>query len=85
MLVTMHDTNELNYYPAAWQLSNPQLLTQTLTSHIYTVSHRNETVSLKRRAAAETKEQAGTLALHHFAGRGAVRLLRADEGAHLLE
>ena len=81
----MHATNELNYYLAAWQLSDPQLLTQTLTSHIYTVSHRNETVILKLLAAGETKEQMGALALHYFAGRGAVRLLRADEGAHLLE
>jgi streptomycin 6-kinase len=81
----MPDPNELNYYLAAWQLSDPQLLTQTLTSHIYTVSHRNETVILKLLAAGETKEQMGALALHYFAGRGAVRLLRADEGAHLLE
>ena len=84
-MVSMRDHSELNYYLAAWQLSNPQLLTQTLTSHIYTVTHRNETVVLKLLAPAETKEQAGALALHYFAGRGAVRLLRADEGAHLLE
>ena len=81
----MNDHNELNYYLAAWHLSNPQLLTQTLTSHIYTVIHRNETVILKLLSAAETKEQMSALALHYFAGRGAVRLLRADEGAHLLE
>jgi streptomycin 6-kinase len=81
----MRDNNELDYYLAAWNLSNPQLLTQTLTSHIYTVIYENETVVLKLLAAAETKEQAGARALHYFAGRGAVRLLRADEGAHLLE
>lgn len=81
----MNDHNELSYYLSAWNLANPQLLSQTLTSHIYMVTHAGETVILKLLAAAETKEQMGALALHYFGGRGAVRLLRADEGAHLLE
>jgi streptomycin 6-kinase len=81
----MSDTQKLNSYLAAWQLAHPQLLTQTLTSHIYTVVHENETVILKLLAADETKEQGGALALRYFAGRGAVRLLRSDEGAQLLE
>ncbi len=37
--VSMSDTSKLNHYLAAWELSNPQLLTQTMTSHIYTVTH----------------------------------------------
>ncbi len=81
----MNDNTALTYYLAAWQLSNPQLLTQTLTSHLYTVAHHNETAVLKLLAAAETEEQRGAMALRYFAGRGAVRLLRYDEGAHLLE
>jgi streptomycin 6-kinase len=81
----MRDNKDLNYYLAAWQLSNPQLITQTHTSHIYTVAHENETVVLKLLSAVETKEQTGALALRYFNGRGAVRLLRYDEGAHLLE
>jgi streptomycin 6-kinase len=81
----MNDHNALTYYLTAWQLSNPQLLTQTLTSRLYTVAYRNETAVLKLLAAAETEEQRGAVALRHFAGHGAVRLLRADEGAHLLE
>ena len=81
----MRDNKDLNYYLAAWNLSNPQLLTQTRTSHIYTVAHQNETVVLKLFAAAETKEQTGALALRYFDGRGAVRLLRYDEGAQLVE
>ena len=81
----MRDNKDLNYYLAAWHLSNPQLITQTHTSHIYTVAHENETVVLKLLSAGETKEQTGAVALRYFNGRGAVRLLRDDDGAHLLE
>ena len=81
----MSDHNKLNDYLAAWQLANPQLLTQTLTSHIYTVTHENETVVLKLLSSAETEEQRGAVSLRYFAGRGAVRLLRYDDGAQLME
>ncbi len=81
----MSDNKKLNYYLAAWNLSNPQLLTQTVTSHIYTVTHDTETVILKLLSLSETEEQNGAMALRYFDGRGAVRLLRYDEGAHLLE
>jgi streptomycin 6-kinase len=81
----MSDNKKLNYYLAAWNLSNPQFLTQTMTSHIYTVTHDTETVVLKLLAPSETKEQSGAVALRYFDGCGAVRLLRYDEGAHLLE
>src|SRR6059058_812054 len=81
----MLDNKKLNYYLAAWNLSNPQLLTQTRTSDIYTVAHENDTVVLKVLSPTETKEQTGALALRYFDGHGAVRLLRYDEGAHLLE
>ncbi|HWQ12196.1 MAG TPA: aminoglycoside phosphotransferase family protein [Roseiflexaceae bacterium] len=81
----MHDTNRLNHYLAAWELSNPHLLTQTMTSHIYTVTHGAETVVLKLLSASEREEQRGALALRYFDGRGAVRLLRANEGAQLVE
>ena len=53
------------------------------TSHIYTVTHETETVVLKLLSASETEEQTGALALRYFDGRGAVRLLRCDEGAQL--
>jgi streptomycin 6-kinase len=81
----MSDTHTLNHYLAAWTLSDPQLLTQTRTSHIYTVTHRAETVVLKLLSPAETEEQRGALALRSFGGHGAVRLLRYDEGAQLME
>ena len=76
---------ELTYYLSEWRLANPQLLTQTLTSHIYIVTHDSETAILKLLEASEKEEQRGAAALHHFDGRGAVRLLRQDEGAQLIE
>jgi streptomycin 6-kinase len=81
----MRDTNKLNHYLAAWDLSNPHLLTQTITSSIYTVTHDTETVILKLLSASETEEQRGAMALGYFDGHGAVRLLRYDQGAHLME
>ncbi len=81
----MTDNKKLNYYLSAWDLSNPQLLTQTMTSHIYTVTQGAETVILKLLSASETEEQRGAAALRCFGGRGVVSLLRSDENAHLME
>ena len=81
----MSDDSRLNHYLTAWGLSNPRLLTQTMTSHIYTVSRDTETVVLKLLSPTETEEQTGAVALGHFDGNGAVRLLRSDQGAQLLE
>ncbi len=58
---------------------------QTRTSTIYTVTHDNEPVILKLLAAAEVDEQRGAAALRTFDGHGAVRLLRYDDGAQLME
>jgi streptomycin 6-kinase len=81
----MSDTDTLNSYLAAWNLANPQLLTQTRTSHIYTVTYGGETLILKLLASSEIEEQRGALALRYFAGHGAVHLMRSDEGAQLME
>jgi streptomycin 6-kinase len=81
----MSDEKKLNDYLTTWNLSNPQLLTQTQTSHIYTVTYDTETVILKLLSPMETEEQSGAAALRYFDGCGAVRLLRYDEGAHLME
>ena len=79
------DNKKLYYYLATWNLSNPRFLAQTMTSHIYAVTHETETVILKLLSSSETDEQRGAVALRYFDGRGAVRLLRHDEGAHLME
>lgn len=81
----MTDNKKLSYYLSAWDLSNPQLLTQTMTSHIYTVMQGAETVILKLLSASETEEQRGAAALRCFGGRGVVSLLHSDENAHLME
>ena len=56
-----------------------------MTSHIYTVTYDTETAILKLLSPSETDEQRGAVALRHFDGHGAVRLLHYDEGAHLME
>lgn len=81
----MIPNQRLNHYLTAWNLSTPQLLTQTVTSHIFTVIHGAETVILKLLSSSETDEQRGALALRYFDGHGAVRLLRHDNGAQLIE
>jgi len=79
------DNEKLNSYLVAWHLSAPKLLRQTMTSQIYTVVHATETVILKVLSSTETDEQRGAAALRYFNGHGAVRLLRYDDGAQLLE
>jgi len=82
--MTHYDT-ALQRYLTAWELSDAQPLAETVTSHIYTVKHQQTTVILKILAPDESEERMGALALRHFNGRGAVRLLNSDDGAHLLE
>ncbi len=76
----------LQHYLDAWALSDPKLLAETPTSHVYTVISGGETLVLKLLTPIGVDdEQSGAVALRCFAGRGAVRLLRHDAGAHLLE
>lgn len=81
----MNTSSLLDHYLARWNLADPQLLTQTMTSQIYTVRDQAALTILKLLASSEIDEQRGALALEHFAGQGAVRLIRADERAQLME
>jgi streptomycin 6-kinase len=85
MTLNMIDENRLNVHLVAWKLSNPQLIAQTHTSHIYTVTHEGETVILKLLSMTETEEQVGALALRYFGGHGAVHMLHHNDDAQLLE
>src|SRR5262249_50402303 len=76
---------KLSQYLEAWHLTDPQPLAQTPTSHVYTVASGNERVILKLLTPVGTEERVGAIALRCYDGHGAVRLLRADEEAHLLE
>ncbi|MBI1256833.1 MAG: 3'-kinase [Chloroflexi bacterium] len=77
--------NSLNHYLEVWNLSDPQPLTETATSQLYTVRHEGETVILKLLTEYGWEEQRGGAALGCFGGHGAVRLYRMDEKAQLLE
>jgi streptomycin 6-kinase len=81
----LNKNEKLNDYLTAWDLSNPRLLSQTMTSHIYTVERGNAIVVLKLLSSSEVDERRGALALRYFDGQGAVRLLRYDDGAQLME
>ncbi len=78
-------TDHLNHYLQMWDLSNPQPLATTPRGHIYTVSSGADTVVLKMFTEDGSEEKIGGLALRYYDGHGAVRLLRDDDGAQLLE
>jgi streptomycin 6-kinase len=78
-------TDRLNHYLETWMLSNPRLLAETPSSHVYTVISGDETAVLKLLTPVGDEEKHGAVALRCYGGHGAVRLLRADDQAHLLE
>ncbi len=79
-------TNNLNHYLRLWNLSDPEPLAQTPTSHVYAAYRNGEKVVLKLLTPVGAEdENDGAVALRHFDGCGAVRLLDYDGGAHLLE
>ena len=53
---------KLDHYLAEWNFSDPHLLTQTMTSHIYTVTYETEIVILKLLSSSEIDEQRGAVA-----------------------
>lgn len=78
-------TEKLTSYLHRWNLSDPQLLTETVTSHIYTVTYEGQRVVLKLLKPYGWEERTGGAALRYWNGRGAVRLLRDEEDAYLME
>src|SRR5215212_7939426 len=79
-------SERLDRYLKAWDLSDPQLLAETVTSRVYTVTSEGTRVVLKLLSPIGiADENNGAVALRHFGGQGAVRLLRQDGEAHLLE
>lgn len=79
-------SDSLAHYLAAWQLADPQLLADTPTSQLYVVTTQGEAAVLKLLTPVGIHdEHCGAEALRRFDGRGAVRMLRHDGGAHLLE
>lgn len=79
-------TDDVQHYMQKWSLTDPHPLAQTATSQVYTVVYAGERVVLKvLNAVGQRDEKHGAVALRHWNGTGAVRLLREDAGAHLLE
>lgn len=76
----------LDKYLKKWDLAAPELLAQTPTSAIYTVTAAGKRAVLKLLTPMGIQDEAsGAAALQHFDGHGAVRLLNSDAGAHLME
>lgn len=76
----------LAHYLQTWHLSDPQPLAETATSRLYTVRVDGQTAVLKLLTPMGIQdEHSGAVALDCFGGQGAVRLLRHDDRAHLLE
>src|SRR5688500_13089244 len=61
----------LNHYLSLWVLSDPQILAQTPTSHVYTVTRAGKTVILKLLTEYGWEEQRGAAALRYYDGHGA--------------
>jgi streptomycin 6-kinase len=76
----------LQYYSQRWNLSDPLPIASTFTSEVYKVRYNNSDAVLKiLNEKGKQFEVKGAEVLRCFSGRGAVHLLAADEGAHLLE
>lgn len=78
-------TTQLEHYLKLWNLSDPQPLAQTVTSDLYTVMYEGERVVLKLLSEVGEEERVGAIALRHWGGCGAVRLIHSDDNAHLME
>jgi streptomycin 6-kinase len=73
-------------YVQAWRLTDPQPLAKTATSDLYKVRFNGEPSVLKIFTPLGIRdEKSGTVALRCFGGEAAVRLLRYDDRAQLLE
>lgn len=78
--------DKLNHYLKLWNLKNPQLIAETFMSHIYRVEYDGEVLAIKLLSEdGAWDEVGGALALDYYAGQGAAKLYRYDEGAHLME
>lgn len=76
----------MHQYLDKWQLTNPRPLAQTATSHLFRVDYRGEPAVLKLLTPLGVKDESlGARTLAAWNGDGAVRLLAADDQAHLLE
>ena len=87
-MITPHASHipEISQLLAAWQLSDPELLTETNTSFVYKAKLKAEAVVLKvLKPLGIIDEKNGANALLYFNGHGAVRVLAHNKQSVLLE
>jgi streptomycin 6-kinase len=76
----------LEHYLSQWHLSQPTLLAETATSHVYVVQAHEQALILKILTPLGIRdEQNGIQALRYFDGKGAVRVWHSDQHAMLLD
>lgn len=76
----------LNLYCEKWRLSSPVQIAETFTSYVYKVHFKGEPAVLKILTSVGQKSEASAATvLKYFDSDGAVRLLNADDGGHLIE
>jgi len=76
----------LNLYCEKWRLSSPVQIAETFTSYVYKVHFKGEPAVLKILTSVGQKSEASAATvLKYFDSDGAVRLLNADDGGHLVE
>lgn len=77
----------LDDYISLWNLSNPQLIANTHTSDVYRVLTHDGIIAVLKflNDKGERDEANGAVALEHFNGHGAIKLLNKGKKAHLLE
>ena len=78
--------DKLEHYLELWSLKNPELIAETFMSHVYRVEANGEILAIKLLSEDGAYDEiGGAIALNYYAGKGAARLFRYDEGAQLLE
>lgn len=77
---------QLLNYCQKWGLSHPTLIAKTSTSFVFKAVFENKIVVLKVLTETGRKDELrGAVALQCFNGKGAVKVVNYDQGAHLLE
>lgn len=77
----------MNEYLKRWHLSDPKKIISTHTSDVYKVKQASGAPAVLKylNEIGRKDEAGGGVLLEWYGGKGAVNLIHADEGAHLLE
>ncbi len=82
----MKQSPVVDSYCRSWNLSRPREISRSPVANVFEVSIEEGKAILKVfTPLGQADEKSGAAALRAYSGRGAIRLLNADEHAHLLE